>query len=94
MKRKQKIAAVVLCVATVAALVAGIVVCLPRPSNGYPKHSGEPSDITAPNIPKIESIDLPPLDADDDSLSLTFDIEQQTRESGAKVLPDEGRGNR
>ena len=94
MKRKQKIAAVVLCVATVAVLVAGIVVCLPKPSNGYPKHSGEPSDITAPNIPKIESIDLPPLDADDDSLSLTFDIEQQTRESGAKVLPDEGRGNR
>lgn len=94
MKRKQKIAAVVLCVATVAALVAGIVVCLPKPSNGYPKHSGEPSDITAPNIPKIESIDLPPLDADDNSLSLTFDIEQQTRESGAKVLPDEGRGNR
>ena len=94
MKRKQKIAAVVLCVATVAALVAGIVVCLPKPSNGYPKHSGEPSDITAPNIPKIESIDLPPLDADDNSLSLTFDIEQQTRESGTKVLPDEGRGNR
>ena len=94
MRRKQKIAAVVLCVATVAALVAGIVVCLPKPSNGYPKHSGEPSDITAPNIPKIESIDLPPLDADDNSLSLTFDIEQQTRESGAKVLPDEGRGNR
>ena len=93
MKRKQKIAAVVLCVATVAALVAGIVVCLPKPSNGYPKHSGEPFDITAPNIPKIESIDLPPLDADDDSLSLTFDIEQQTRESGAKVLP-EGRGSR
>ena len=94
MKRKQKIAAVVLCVATVAVLVAGIVVCLPKPSNGYPKHSGEPSGITAPNIPKIESIDLPPLDADDDSLSLTFDIEQQTRESGAKVLPDEGRGSR
>lgn len=94
MKRKQKIAAVVLCVATVAVLVAGIVVCLPKPSNGYPKHSGEPSDITAPNIPKIESIDLPPLDADDNSLSLTFDVEQQTRESGAKVLPDEGRGNR
>ena len=93
MKRKQKIAAVVLCVATVAVLVVGIVVCLPKPSNGYPKHSGEPSDITAPNIPKIESIDLPPLDADDDSLSLTFDIEQQTRESGAKVLP-EGRGSR
>lgn len=94
MKRKQKIAAVVLCVATVAVLVAGIVVCLPKPSNGYPKHSGEPSDITAPNIPKIESIDLPPLDADDNSLSLTFDIEQQTRESGAKVLQDEGRGSR
>lgn len=94
MKRKQKIAAVVLCVATVAVLVAGIVVCLPKPNNGYPKHSGEPSDITTPNIPKIESIDLPPLDADDDSLSLTFDIEQQTRESGAKVLPDEGRGSR
>lgn len=94
MKRKQKIAAVVLCVATVAVLVAGIVVCLPKPSNGYPKHSGEPSDITAPNIPKIEPIDLPPLDADDNSLSLTFDIEQQTRESGAKVLPDEGRGSR
>ena len=94
MKRKQKIAAVVLCVATVAVLVAGIVVCLPKPSNGYPKHSGEPSDITAPNIPKIEPIDLPPLDADDDSLSLTFDIEQQTRESGAKVLSDEGRGSR
>lgn len=94
MRRKQKIAAVVLCVATVAALVVGIVVCLPKPSNGYPKHSGEPSDITTPNIPKIESIDLPPLDADDDSLSLTFDIEQQTRESGAKILPDEGRGSR
>ena len=91
MKRKQKIAAVVLCVATVAALVAGIVVCLPKPNNGYPKHSGEPSDITAPNIPKIKSIDLPPLDAEDDGL--TFDIEQQTRESGAKVLP-EGRGSR
>lgn len=91
MKRKQKIAAVVLCVATVAALVAGIVVCLPKPNNGYPKHSGEPSGITAPNIPKIESIALPPLDADDNSL--TFDIEQQTRESGAKVLP-EGRGSR
>lgn len=91
MKRKQKIAAVVLCVATVAALVTGIVVCLPKPNNGYPKHSGEPSDITAPNIPKIESIDLPPLDAEDDGL--TFDIEQQTRESGAKVLP-EGRGSR
>ena len=92
MKRKQKIAAVVLCIATLAALVAGIVVCLPKPNNGYPKHSGEPSDITAPNIPKIESIDLPPLDAENDGL--TFDIEQQTRESGAKVLPDEGRGNR
>lgn len=92
MKRKQKIAAVVLCIATLAALVAGIVVCLPKPSNGYPKHSGEPSGITAPNIPKIESIDLPPLDAEDDGL--TFDIEQQTRESGAKVLPDEGRGSR
>ena len=94
MKRKQKIAAVVLCVATVAVLVVGIVVCLPKPSNGYPKHSGDPSDITAPNIPKIEPIDLPPLDADDDSLSLTFDIEQQTRESGAKVLTEEGRGSR
>ena len=92
MKRKQKIAAVVLCIATLAALVAGIVVCLPKPNNGYPKHSGEPSGITAPNIPKIESIDLPPLDAENDGL--TFDIEQQTRESGAKVLPDEGRGNR
>lgn len=92
MKRKQKIAAVVLCVATVAALVAGIVVCLPKPNNGYPKHSGEPSDITAPNIPKIESIDLPPLDAENDGL--TFDIEQQTRESGAKVLQDEGRESR
>lgn len=91
MKRKQKIAAVVLCVATVAVLVAGIVVCLPKPNNGYPKHSGEPSDITAPDIPKIESIDLPPLDAENDGL--TFDIEQQTRESGAKVLP-EGRGSR
>ena len=92
MKRKQKISAVVLCVATVAVLVAGIVVYLPKPNNGYPKHSGEPSDITVPNIPKIESIDLPPLDAEDDGL--TFDIEQQTRESGAKVLPDEGRGSR
>lgn len=92
MRRKQKIAAVVLCVATVAALVVGIVVCLPKPSNGYPKHSGEPSDITTPNIPKIESIDLPPLDAENDGL--TFDIEQQTRESGAKILPDEGRGSR
>lgn len=91
MKRKQKIAAVVLCVATVAVLVAGIVVCLPKPSNGYPKHSGEPSDITAPNIPKIESIDLPPLDVENDGL--TFDIEQRTRESGAKVLT-EGRGSR
>lgn len=91
MKRKQKIAAVVLCVATVAVLVAGIVVCLPKPNNGYPKHSGEPSDIMAPNIPKIESIDLPPLDAENDGL--TFDIEQQTRESGAKVLP-EGRESR
>ena len=79
MRRKQKIAAVVLCVATVAVLVAGIVVCLPKPSNGYPKHSGAPSD-------------LPPLDAENDGL--TFDIEQQTRESGAKVLPDEGRGSR
>lgn len=92
MKRKQKIAAVVLCVATVAVLVAGIVVCLPKPNNGYPKHSGEPSGITAPNIPKIESIALPPLDAENDGL--TFDIEQQTRESGAKVLQDEGRGSR
>ena len=92
MRRKQKIVAVVLCVATVAALVVGIVVCLPKPSNGFPKHSGEPSDITAPNIPKIESIDLPPLDADNDGL--TFDVEQQTRESGAKVLPDEGRRSR
>lgn len=92
MKRKQKIAAVVLCIATLAALVAGIVVCLPKPNNGYPKHSGEPSDITVPNIPKIESIDLPPLDAEDDGL--TFDIEQQTRESGAKVLTEEGRGSR
>lgn len=91
MKRKQKIAAVVLCIATLAALVAGIVVCLPKPNNGYPKHSGEPSGITAPNIPKIESIDLPPLDAENDGL--TFDIEQQTRESGAKVLT-EGRGSR
>ena len=91
MKRKQKIAAVVLCVATVAALVTGIVVCLPKPNNGYSKHSRAPSDITAPNIPKIESIDLPPLDTEDDGL--TFDVEQQTRESGAKALP-EGRGNR
>ena len=92
MKRKQKIAAVVLCVATVAALGIGIAVCLPKPTTNRPSRTGEPSDITAPNIPKIESIDLPPLDADDNSL--TFDIEQQTRESGAKVLPDEGRGNR
>lgn len=91
MKRKQKIAAVVLCIATVAVLVAGIVVCLPKPNNGYPKHSGEPSGITAPNIPKIEPIDLPPLDVDNDGL--TFDVEQQTRESGARVLP-EGRGSR
>lgn len=94
MKRKQKIAAVLLCVATVAALGIGIAVCLPKPTTNRPSRTGEPSGITAPNIPKIESIDLPPLDADDDSLSLTFDIEQQTRESGAKVLPDEGRGNR
>ena len=94
MKRKQKIAAVVLCVATVAALGIGIAVCLPKPISNRPSRTGEPSDITAPNIPKIESIGLPPLDADDNSLSLTFDIEQQTRESGAKVLPDEGRGNR
>lgn len=92
MKRKQKIAAVVLCVATVAALGIGIAVCLPKPISNRPSRTGEPSDITAPNIPKIESIDLPPLDAEDDGL--TFDIEQQTRESGAKVLPDEGRGNR
>lgn len=92
MKRKQKIAAVVLCVATVAALGIGIAVCLPKPISNRPSQTGAPSDITAPNIPKIESIDLPPLDADDNSL--TFDIEQQTRESGAKVLPDEGRGNR
>lgn len=92
MKRKQKIAAVVLCVATVAALGIGIAVCLPKPISNRPSRTGEPSDITAPNIPKIESIDLPPLDAEDDGL--TFDIEQQTRESGARVLPDEGRGSR
>ena len=92
MKRKQKIAAVVLCVATVAALGIGIAVCLPKPISNRPSRTGEPSDITAPNIPKIESIDLPPLDAENDGL--TFDIEQQTRESGAKVLPDEGRGSR
>lgn len=92
MKRKQKIAAVVLCVATVAALGIGIAVCLPKPISNRPSRTGEPSDITAPNIPKIEPIDLPPLDADDNGL--IFDIEQQTRESGAKVLPDEGRGNR
>ena len=92
MKRKQKIAAVVLCVATVAALEIGIAVCLPKPTTNRPSRTGEPSDITTPNIPKIESIDLSPLDADDNSL--TFDIEQQTRESGAKVLPDEGRGSR
>jgi hypothetical protein len=92
MKRKQKIAAVVLCVATVAALGIGIAVCLPKPISNRPSRTGEPSDITAPNIPKIESIDLPPLDAENDGL--TFDIEQQTRESGAKVLQDEGRGNR
>lgn len=91
MKRKQKIAAVVLCVATVAALGIGIAVCLPKPISNRPSRTGEPSDITAPNIPKIESIDLPPLDAENDGL--TFDIEQQTRESGAKVLT-EGRGNR
>ena len=91
MKRKQKIAAVVLCVATVAALGIGIAVCLPKPISNRPSRTGEPSDITAPNIPKIESIDLPPLDAEDNGL--TFDIEQQTRESGAKVLP-EGRGSR
>ena len=92
MKRKQKIAAVVLCVATVAALGIGIAVCLPKPISNRPSRTGEPSDITAPNIPKIESIDLPPLDAENDGL--TFDIKQQTRESGAKVLPDEGRGSR
>ena len=92
MKRKQKIAAVVLCVAMVAALGIGIAVCLPKPISNRPSRTGEPSDITTPNIPKIESIDLPPLDAEDDGL--TFDIEQQTRESGAKILPDEGRGSR
>ena len=92
MKRKQKIAAVVLCVATVAALGIGIAVCLPKPISNRPSRTGEPSGITAPNIPKIESIDLPPLDAENDGL--IFDIEQQTRESGAKVLPDEGRGSR
>ena len=92
MRRKQKIAAVVLCVATVAALGIGIAVCLPKPTSNRPSRTGEPSDITAPNIPKIEPTDLPPLDADDDGL--TFDIEQQTRESGARILPDEGRGNR
>lgn len=91
MKRKQKIAAVVLCIATVAVLGIGIAVCLPKPISNRPSRMGEPSDITAPNIPKIESIDLPPLDADDNGL--IFDIEQQTRESGAKVLP-EGRGSR
>lgn len=91
MKRKQKIAAVVLCVATVAALGIGIAVCLPKPISNRPSRTGEPSGITAPNIPKIESIDLPPLDAENDGL--TFDIEQQTRESGAKVLT-EGRGSR
>ena len=92
MKRKQKIAAVVLCIATLAALGIGIAVCLPKPISNRPSRTGEPSDITAPNIPKIESIDLPPLDAENDGL--TFDIEQQTRESGARVLPDEGRGSR
>lgn len=91
MKRKQKIAAVVLCVATVAALGIGIAVCLPKPTTNRPSRMGEPSDITVPNIPKIESIDLPPLDAENDGL--TFDIEQQTRESGAKVLT-EGRESR
>lgn len=91
MKRKQKIATVVLCVATVAALGIGIAVSLPKPISNRPSRTGEPSDITAPNIPKIESIDLPPLDAENDGL--TFDIEQQTRESGAKVLP-KGRGSR
>lgn len=91
MKRKQKIATVVLCVATVAALGIGIAVSLPKPISNRPSRTGEPSDIPAPNIPKIESIDLPPLDAENDGL--TFDIEQQTRESGAKVLP-EGRGSR
>lgn len=92
MRRKQKIAAVVLCVATVAVLGIGIAVCLPKPTSNRPSRTGEPSDITAPNIPKIEPIDLPPLDAEDDGL--TFDIEQQTRESGAKVLTEEGRGSR
>lgn len=92
MKRKQKIATVVLCVATVAALGIGIAVSLPKPISNRPSRTGEPSDITAPNIPKIESIDLPPLDAENDGL--TFDIEQQTRESGAKVLTEEGRGSR
>ena len=92
MKRKQKIAAVVLCVATVAALGIGIAVCLPKPISNRPSRTGELSGITAPNIPKIESIALPPLDAENDGL--TFDIEQQTRESGAKVLQDEGRGSR
>lgn len=92
MKRKQKIAAVVLCVATLAALGIGIAVSLPKPISNRPSRTGEPSGITAPNIPKIESIDLPPLDAENDGL--TFDIEQQTRESGAKVLQDEGRGSR
>ena len=91
MKRKQKIAAVVLCIATVAALGIGIAVCLPKPTSKRPSLTGAPSGITAPNIPKIEPIDLPPLDAEDNGL--TFDIEQQTRESGAKVLP-EGRGSR
>lgn len=92
MRRKQKIAAVVLCVATVAVLGIGIAVCLPKPTSNRPSQTGAPSAITAPNIPKIEPIDLPPLGADDDGL--TFDIEQQTRESGAKVLPDEGRWSR
>ena len=92
MRRKQKIAAVVLCVVTVAVLGIGIAVCLPKPTSNRPSRMGKPSDITAPNLPKIEPIELPPLDAEDDGL--TFDIEQQTRESGAKVLPDEGRGNR
>ena len=91
MKRKQKIVAVVLCVATVAALGIGIAVSLPQPTSNRPSRTGEPSVITAPNIPKIEPIDLPPLDAEDDGL--IFDVEQQTRESGAKVLP-EGRGSR
>ena len=92
MKRKQKIATVVLCVATVAALGIGIAVSLPKPISNRPSRTGEPSGITAPNIPKIESIDLPPLDAENDGL--TFDIEQHTLESGAKVLPDEWRGSR